>query len=84
MDVAKIVPLSFRGNGKAGSFVITHGGHVGIGSLPIVYFSNHEQKKYLPDVATCKNCGVRDRTRRRFDALALKTSDSAPMENSIC
>lgn len=37
----------------AGGFSITHGAHVGIGSLPIVFFGNKEQKeKYLPKLAT--------------------------------
>ncbi|MFC2947185.1 acyl-CoA dehydrogenase family protein [Virgibacillus sediminis] len=38
---------------KAGGFSITHGGHVGIGSLPIVFFGNEDQKhKYLPKLAS--------------------------------
>jgi alkylation response protein AidB-like acyl-CoA dehydrogenase len=38
---------------KAGGFSISHGAHVGIGSLPIVLFGNEEQKqKYLPDLAS--------------------------------
>src|SRR5690625_1841578 len=33
----------------AGGFSVTHGAHVGIGSLPIVFFGNEQQKgKYLP------------------------------------
>lgn len=37
----------------AGGFSVTHGAHVGIGSLPIVFFGNKEQKeKYLPKLAT--------------------------------
>ncbi len=37
----------------AGGFSITHGAHVGIGSLPIVLFGNDEQKqKYLPKLAS--------------------------------
>lgn len=37
----------------AGGFSITHGAHVGIGSLPIVLFGNHEQKtQYLPKLAS--------------------------------
>ncbi|KGR82636.1 acyl-CoA dehydrogenase family protein [Lysinibacillus odysseyi] len=37
----------------AGGFSITHGAHVGIGSLPIVLFGNEEQKsKYLPKLAS--------------------------------
>src|SRR5690625_7375751 len=32
---------------------ISHGAHVGIGSLPIVYFGNEDQKsRYLPKLAT--------------------------------
>jgi alkylation response protein AidB-like acyl-CoA dehydrogenase len=37
---------------RGGAFGLSHGAHVGIGSLPIVFFGNHEQKsKYLPDLA---------------------------------
>lgn len=37
----------------AGGFSITHGAHVGIGTLPIVLFGNEEQKKkYLPNSVT--------------------------------
>ncbi|MFS0863637.1 acyl-CoA dehydrogenase family protein [Fredinandcohnia sp. 179-A 10B2 NHS] len=38
---------------KAGGFSLSHGAHVGIGSLPIVLFGNEEQKqKYLPGLAS--------------------------------
>jgi len=38
---------------RAGGFGITHGAHVGIGSLPIVLFGNEDQKqKYLPALAS--------------------------------
>lgn len=38
---------------RAGGFSITHGAHVGIGTLPIVLFGNEEQKKrYLPHSVT--------------------------------
>lgn len=38
---------------RAGGFSVTHGAHVGIGTLPIVFFGNHEQKeKYLPKLST--------------------------------
>ncbi len=38
---------------KAGSFALSHGAHVGIGTLPIVFFGNEEQRhKYLPALAT--------------------------------
>lgn len=38
---------------KASSFALSIGAHVGIGTLPIVFFGTSEQKKkYLPDLAT--------------------------------
>jgi alkylation response protein AidB-like acyl-CoA dehydrogenase len=38
---------------KSGSFASTFGGQVGIGTLPIVFFGNEEQKqKYLPGLAS--------------------------------
>lgn len=38
---------------KGFSFALSHGAHVGIGTLPIVIFGNRQQKeKYLPDLAT--------------------------------
>ncbi|MCB1183837.1 acyl-CoA dehydrogenase family protein [bacterium] len=38
---------------RSGSFAVTHGAQAGIGTLPIVYFGNEEQKrKYLPGLAT--------------------------------
>lgn len=38
---------------KASSFALSVGAHVGIGTLPIVYFGTPEQKKkYLPDLAS--------------------------------
>lgn len=39
--------------GAAGSFSTTYGAHTGIGTLPILYYGNEEQKaKYLPKLAT--------------------------------
>ena len=36
-----------------GSFAVSHGGHAGIGTVPIVYFGTEEQKKkYLPKIAS--------------------------------
>jgi alkylation response protein AidB-like acyl-CoA dehydrogenase len=44
---------------KYGSFVVTFGGHVGIGTLPIVYFGTEEQKKkYLPKLASGEMIGA--------------------------
>lgn len=40
---------------RAGGFSITHGAHVGIGSLPIIFFGTDAQKKqYLPALATAE------------------------------
>lgn len=39
--------------GSAGSFSTAYGAHTGIGTLPILYYGNEEQKqKYLPRLAT--------------------------------
>jgi alkylation response protein AidB-like acyl-CoA dehydrogenase len=36
-------------------FAVTHGGHAGIGTVPIVYFGTDEQKKkYLPRIASAE------------------------------
>ncbi|MBP3950764.1 acyl-CoA dehydrogenase family protein [Bacillus suaedae] len=40
---------------KASSFALSLGAHIGIGTLPIVYFGTTDQKrKYLPDLVTGK------------------------------
>jgi alkylation response protein AidB-like acyl-CoA dehydrogenase len=48
-------------SGRYGSFATTFGAHTGIGTLPIVYFGNEQQKaKYLPKLASAEvDCGVR-------------------------
>jgi alkylation response protein AidB-like acyl-CoA dehydrogenase len=39
--------------GESGSFSTAYGAHTGIGTLPILYYGNEEQKKkYLPKLAT--------------------------------
>src|SRR5215510_7026538 len=44
---------------KSGSFTVTFGGHVGIGTLPIVYFGTERQKKkYLPKLASGEMIGA--------------------------
>lgn len=61
----------------AGGFAITHGAHVGIGSLPIVLFGNEEQKKrYLPDLATGEKLAAYALTEpgSGSDALGAKTT----------
>ncbi|QHS23154.1 acyl-CoA dehydrogenase [Virgibacillus sp. MSP4-1] len=62
---------------RAGGFSISHGGHVGIGSLPIVFFGNDEQKKtYLPDLATGEKLAAYALTEpgSGSDALGAKTT----------
>ena len=44
---------------KSGSFVVSMGGHAGIGTLPIVFFGTEEQKKkYLPKLASAEMIGA--------------------------
>lgn len=62
---------------RAGGFSISHGAHVGIGSLPIVLFGNDEQKaKYLPALATGEKLAAYALTEpgSGSDALGAKTT----------
>ncbi|TAH20788.1 MAG: acyl-CoA dehydrogenase [Cytophagales bacterium] len=44
--------------GESGSFSTAYGAHTGIGTLPILYYGNEEQKKkYLPKLATAEWVG---------------------------
>jgi alkylation response protein AidB-like acyl-CoA dehydrogenase len=61
----------------ARSFGLSHGAHVGIGSLPIVFFGNDEQKKkYLPDLASGRKIAAYALTEPSSgsDALGAKTT----------
>lgn len=62
---------------RAGGFSISHGAHVGIGSLPIVLFGNEAQKqKYLPPLATGEKLAAYALTEpgSGSDALGAKTT----------
>ncbi|GAB6935206.1 acyl-CoA dehydrogenase FadE [Calditerricola yamamurae] len=62
---------------RAGSFSLTYGAHVGIGSLPIVFFGTEAQKrKYLPDLAAGKKIAAYALTEpgSGSDALGAKTT----------
>lgn len=62
---------------RAGGFSVTHGGHVGIGSLPIVFFGNDAQKEqYLPKLATGELLAAYALTEPSSgsDALSAKTT----------
>ncbi|MCE4050255.1 MULTISPECIES: acyl-CoA dehydrogenase family protein [Bacillaceae] len=61
----------------AGGFSITHGAHVGIGSLPLILFGNVQQKqKYLPSLATGEKIASYCLTEPTAgsDALGIKTT----------
>lgn len=62
---------------RAGGFSITHGAHVGIGSLPIILFGSDEQKQqYLPFLATGEKIAAYALTEpdSGSDALGAKTT----------
>lgn len=62
--------------GTAAAFGVVYGAHTGIGTLPIVYFGNEEQKqKYLPKLASGEWCGAYCLTESGAgtDALNAKT-----------
>src|SRR5271155_1568155 len=59
-----------------GGFSVTHGGHSGIGTIPIVYFGTEEQKKkYLPKIASAElvSCYCLSEPQAGSDAQALRT-----------
>ncbi|MED4129105.1 acyl-CoA dehydrogenase family protein [Shouchella miscanthi] len=62
---------------RVGAFGLSHGAHVGIGTLPIVFFGSHEQKKkYLPALATGEKFAAYALTEPSSgsDALGAKTT----------
>lgn len=62
---------------RSGGFSLSHGAHVGIGSLPIVLFGNEVQKqKYLPKLATGEKLAAYALTEpgSGSDALGAKTT----------
>ncbi|SEF61531.1 acyl-CoA dehydrogenase family protein [Paenibacillus sp. UNC499MF] len=62
---------------KASAFALSIGAHVGIGTLPIVFFGTPEQKrKYLPDLATGEKIAAYCLTEPTSgsDALGAKTT----------
>lgn len=62
---------------RSGGFSLSHGAHVGIGSLPIVLFGNEEQKQtYLPVLASGEKLAAYALTEpgSGSDALGAKTT----------
>ncbi|MCA0986701.1 acyl-CoA dehydrogenase family protein [Guptibacillus algicola] len=62
---------------RSRSFSLSYGAHVGIGSLPIVFFGNEDQKnKYLPDLASGAKIAAYALTEpgSGSDALGAKTT----------
>src|SRR5215469_2769693 len=58
------------------SFAVSHGGHAGIGTIPIVYFGTEEQKrKYLPKIASGEllSCYCLSEPQAGSDSLAART-----------
>ncbi len=63
--------------GESGDWIVTFSVHVGIGSLPLVYFGNEEQKKkYLPKLASAEWLAAYALTEpgAGSDAMNLQTS----------
>ena len=58
------------------SFAVSHGGHSGIGTIPIVYFGTEQQKKkFLPKIATGEllSCYCHSEPQAGSDSLAART-----------
>src|SRR4029077_13538568 len=68
--------LIFEAASMQGSFAVSFGAHVGIGTMPLVLFGTAEQrKKYLPSLATGERIAAYALTEpgSGSDALAAKT-----------
>ncbi|MFN8610131.1 MAG: acyl-CoA dehydrogenase family protein [Vulcanimicrobiota bacterium] len=61
---------------RLASFSVSFGGHAGIGTAPVRYFGNEEQKqKWLPKLASCEviSCYALTENHSGSDALAART-----------
>jgi alkylation response protein AidB-like acyl-CoA dehydrogenase len=68
--------LIFEASSRLGSFAVSYGAHVGIGTMPLVLFGNAEQhQRYLPRLATGEMIAAYALTEpgSGSDALAAKT-----------
>lgn len=75
LDKVSATMLAEKLSGYA-SFAVSHGGHAGIGTIPIVYFGTEEQKrKYLPRMATGEllSCYCLSEPQAGSDALGART-----------
>ena len=75
LDKVSATILAEKLSGYA-SFAVTHGGHAGIGTVPIVYFGTEEQmRKYLPKIATGEwiSCYCLSEPQAGSDSLAART-----------
>ncbi|RNA67447.1 acyl-CoA dehydrogenase family protein [Alteribacter keqinensis] len=67
----------------AGSFSLSYGAHVGIGSLPIVFFGSEDQKKkYLPDLASGEKLAAYALTEPSSGSDALGAKTTAKLNDS--
>src|ERR1700719_2741935 len=75
LDKVSATVLAEKLSGYA-SFAVSHGGHAGIGTIPIVYFGTEAQKqKYLPKIATGEllSCYCLSEPQAGSDSLAART-----------
>src|SRR6204780_779628 len=75
LDKVSATVLAEKLSGYA-SFAVSHGGHAGIGTVPIVYFGTEEQKKkYLPKIAPGEllSCYCLSEPQAGSDSLAART-----------
>jgi alkylation response protein AidB-like acyl-CoA dehydrogenase len=75
LDKISAIVLAEKLAGYA-SFAVSHGGHAGIGTLPLVYFGTEEQrKKYLPKIASGEllSCYCLSEPQAGSDSLAART-----------
>ncbi len=79
--VSSCIAMENLGYSK-GSFMTTFSAHTGIGSLPLVYFGNEEQKKkYLPNLASGKTIAAYCLTEADAGSDALNSKTTAVLSD---
>jgi alkylation response protein AidB-like acyl-CoA dehydrogenase len=68
--------------GATGAFAIGHGGHCGIGGLPIIFFGNAEQQsRFLPAIATAEKVSAYALTEPGSGSDALSATTRAVLSD---
>src|SRR3990170_1246424 len=80
LDKVSVLLLMEKLSQGGGSFMVAYAVHTGIGSLPIIFFGNKDQKKrYLPKIATGEIIGAYALTEPEAGSDALNSKTTATL-----